>query len=268
LGCTKPASAYELGIPKYNDLDDAVENGTISDNVKGIWSFIPRNKVSLVPFDKGYYAEYGITNFSEFWLKKEAFNRAVPPLVQISIFKAIKKANNDVLVEWTTTIEGYVSRFEIEVAKGNEAFQLNNFIKIGEMNSRTNMQQPQSYEFNDIENNKTGVRYYRLKIINNDGSFFYTEIRPVVFSDEFKWQVYPNPSPDIFKLSYQVNDGETLAAKVYDVNGRLVRQYHSLANGFVQKLNIDLHESQFAPGLYLLEVVSGEKKQLFKLMKQ
>ena len=267
-GCTKPTTAYELGIPKYNDLDDTVENGTISDNIKGIWSFIPRDKLSLVPFDKGYYAEYEVANFSEFWLKKEPFNRIIPPQVQVSIFKATKKLNNDVLVEWTTTVEGYVNHFEIEVAKGNNAYQVNNFIKIGEINSIDNTQQPQSYEFNDIESNKTGVRYYRLKIINNDGSFFYTEVRPVIFSYELKWQVYPNPSPGIFNLTYQLNEGETIVIKIYDVNGRIIKQYSSLANGFVEKLNVDLHESKFAPGLYLLEAVTAGKKQLFKLIKQ
>ncbi|MES1214365.1 MAG: S8 family serine peptidase [Bacteroidota bacterium] len=266
--CTKPTSAYELGIPKYNDVDDTKENGVITDNAKGAWSFIPYDNLKLVPFDKGYYAEYRVTNFSEFWLKKEAFNRVALPIVQISVFTATKKSNNDVLVEWTTTVEGYTNRFEIEVAKGNEAYQLNNFIKIGEVNSRTNVPQPQSYEFNDVENNKTGVRYYRLKIINNDGSFFYTEVRPVVFSDELTWQVFPNPSAGAFNLSFQLNNGETLALKIYDVNGRMIKQSYSPANGFVQKLNIDIRESRFAPGLYLLEIVASDKKHVFRLLKQ
>jgi hypothetical protein len=59
-----------------------------------------------------------------------------------------------------------------------------------------------------------------------------------------------------------------MVVKVFDVNGRIVRQYHSLPNGFVQKLSIDLSQSGFASSLYLLEAVAGEKKQLFKLIKQ
>jgi hypothetical protein len=90
----------------------------------------------------------------------------------------------------------------------------------------------------------------------------------VVFNEEISWQVYPNPSNSVFNLSYQVNDGETMTVNVYDVNGRTVQQYHSLGNGFVQKLSIDLHGSKFASGLYLLEAIAGEKKQLFKLIRQ
>jgi hypothetical protein len=167
-----------------------------------------------------------------------------------------------------TAFEFDVNHFEIEMAKGNVAYQRNQFVKIGEISSHGNSAQQQEYSFIDLENNKTGVRYYRLKIIDNDGSFSYSAIRPVVFDEEIKWQVYPNPSSAIFNLSYQLNEGEGMAVRVYDLNAREIKQYHLIANGFVQKLNIDLHESQFAPGLYLLEAVSGEKKQVFKMMKQ
>lgn len=267
-GCTKPASAYELGVPRYSDLNDAIENGTISDNVKGKWSFITSVQAVKVPFDKGYYAEFKTKSFSEFWLKKEGFNRVNPPLVQVINFKTSKQSNNDVSVEWTTTVAGYADHFEIELAKGNAAYQLNNFVKISEVNSTGNVPQPQQYQFIDAENNKTGVRYYRLKIINSDGSFFYSEIKAVVFSDEFAWQVYPNPSSGIFNLVYQKNEGETIAVKVYDIYGRLIQQLNFTANGFVQKSAIDLSGTKLGSGMYLVEVTAGEKKQGFKLIKQ
>ena len=106
----------------------------------------------------------------------------------------------DVLIEWITASENNVNRFEMELAKGNDAYQQNKFIKIGEVNSRGNSTTEQQYQFTDIENNKSGIRYYRLKIIDNDGRFNYSAIRPVVFDDEINWQVYPNPSSGIFNL--------------------------------------------------------------------
>lgn len=265
-GCSKPTTAYELGIPKYSDVNDVVENGTVADNVKGIWSFISSAQAIKVPFDKGYYAEFKTKSFSEFWLKKEAFNRINPPLTQIANLKVTKQTNNDVLVEWTATVAGYADHFEIELARGNAEYQLNNFVKIGEVVSTGTA--PQPYQFTDAENNKSGVRYYRLKIINSDGSFFYSEVKAVVFSDELEWQVYPNPSSGIFNLVYQKNNGETISAKVYDVYGRLIKQLSFVASGFVQKSVIDLSNPQWGSGLYLVEVISDGKKQLFKLLKQ
>ena len=55
---------------------------------------------------------------------------------------------------------------------------------------------------------------------------------------------------------------------VHDINGKLIRQVHSAANAFVQKIAIDLGGPQYASGMYLLEVATGEKKQVFRLVKK
>ncbi|MBK5271119.1 MAG: T9SS type A sorting domain-containing protein, partial [Bacteroidia bacterium] len=266
--CTKPAMAYELGVSKYSDPDNNIENGTIDDDNLETWMFINSSNITMVPFDKGYYAEFKVKDFSEFWLNNGGFDKNHWLPVPLISFTATKKSNNDVLVEWITASEFNVNHFEVEVAKGNAAYQQNQFIKIGEVNSLGNSIQQQQYSFIDLENNKSGTRYYRLKIIDNNGSFSYSTIRPVVFNEEKSWQLYPNPSAGIFKLSYQANDGETLTIKIYDLNGKMVKQYHLTANGFVQKINIDLHEPKFASGLYLLETVAGRERKFFKLLKQ
>jgi subtilase family protein/type IX secretion system substrate protein/CARDB protein len=265
--CSKPSSAYELGVAKYSDGIDSLENGTISDNSEGAWTFIPYYNAVKVPFDKGYYAEYKVKSFSEFWLKKEAFNRQGTPPLELDFFKATKQPNNDVLLEWTTLTSGNVSRFEIEVAKGNGNYQLNNFIKIGELAAKQNVPQPQSYNFTDAESGKSGVRYYRLKIIYGDGSFSYSVIKPVVFSSEFEIQVYPNPSSGIFNFLYQQNEGEVLNIRIYNMAGQLVKQQQAIATGFVQKVIVDLQNPGFAGGVYLLSI-DGNKRAAFKLVKK
>ncbi|MES1219226.1 MAG: T9SS type A sorting domain-containing protein, partial [Bacteroidota bacterium] len=265
--CTKPASAYDLGVSKYSDADDNIENGTIADDLLGNWLYIASPDVVKVPFQKGYYAEFKVKNFSEFWLNDGGFDQLHSLPVQLMAFTAVKKNNVDVLVQWTTSNETKVDHYEIEVAKGYDDFQHNNFVKIGDVISQNNISQ-QQYDFTDIEKNKTGVRYYRLKIINKDGSSSYSAVRPVVFDSSIGWQVYPNPSNGVFNFVYQADEKEKMVVKVYDVNGKLVRRYDPPVNGFVQKLSIDIQSSKFAAGLYLLEASSGEKKQLFRVIKQ
>ena len=67
LVCSKPADVYRLGISKYDDSIQSNENGVLSDNVSGTWTFIPRSKVRWVPYDNGYYAEVRLRSFSELW---------------------------------------------------------------------------------------------------------------------------------------------------------------------------------------------------------
>jgi hypothetical protein len=266
--CFKPSMAYELGVSKYSDADDSKENGTLADNTPGNYIFINSANVKKIPFDKGYYAEFKVKNFSEFWLNNGGFDKNQPLPVQLINFTARKINGRDVLAGWTTASEFNVNHFELELAKGNTAYQQNQFVKIAEVISRGNSTTEQQYSFTDMENNKSGVRYYRLKIIDNDGSFTYSAIRPVVFNEEITWQVFPNPSSGIFNLTYQAVDGEAMHVKLYDVTGKAVKEYNLKANGFVQKLSIDLHEPVFANGLYLLEVRAGNRKNSFKLIRQ
>ena len=266
--CFKPSMAYELGVTKYSDVMDSRENGTLSDNIPGNYIFINSGKTKIVPFDKGYYAEFKVKDFSEFWLSNGGMNNNSPLPLQLLSFYAKRKNNNDVLAAWVTGAELNVSRFEIEVARGNIAYQQNNFTKIGEVNSQGNSTTEQQYSFTDLENNKTGIRYYRLKMIDNDGSFSYSPIRPVVFTSDLTWQVYPNPSAGIFNLVYQLTDGETLSVKIYDVTGKTIKEYNSVATGFLQKTTVDLQDKVYASGMYLLEASGGLKKQTFRLIKQ
>jgi hypothetical protein len=124
------------------------------------------------------------------------------------------------------------------------------------------------YKFSDTEPDKLGARYYRLKIINLDGSFRFSDVRAVIFGDVVQYQVYPNPSSGIFSLVYQLNNNEVLTADVYDAKGSLVKEYRIAANGFLQKLNIDLSANNYASGMYLLRINAPNKTEVFKLYKQ
>ena len=48
-----------------------------------------------------------------------------------------------------------------------------------------------NYEFIDAEQLKTGGVLHRLRMVDADGRFSYSVVRPVVFADEISWQVYP-----------------------------------------------------------------------------
>jgi hypothetical protein len=65
-----------------------------------------------------------------------------------------------------------------------------------------------------------------------------------------------------------LSEGETVLGKVFDMNGNLIRQVQFTGNSFIQKAEIELSGPRFAPGLYFLEIKTGEKKQIFRLLKQ
>lgn len=263
-GCSKPASAYELGITKYSASNTAYENGTLSDNNNpGTWSFIPPANVKKVPFDKGYYAEFQVQDFSEFWLNNGSFGSNTPLPVHLRSFTAKREAEN-VVLRWTAD-EQAVDRYEIELSRGNAELKNNAFEKIGTVESAGN-NAVQTYTFTDAEAFKNGVRYYRLKSIDKDGAFRYSEVRSVVFSNAAAWQVFPNPSHGVFHFVYQATAADVLHAQVQDATGKTIATYEMRANGFLQKQIVDLTGQ--AAGVYLLQVRYNGKLQPFKLYKQ
>ncbi len=266
-GCAKPRSAYEFGVSQYSDENRAVENGSLGDNQQGLWTFIPLAKVTKVPFDKGYYAEYKVGGFSEFWLNSGGADLSTPLPVKLMNITATRQGNN-VLIGWKVGSETDVLRYEIEVARSSEAMQQGRFEKLGEVGSNGNTTSTRSYTFTDTETDKFGARYYRLKMVNSDGSFRYSPVRLVSFEEAVVWQVYPNPGNGEFSLVYQLPTNEAVAARLYDVKGRLVKEISTRATGFLQKLIIDISANNYATGMYLLRIAAGENERVFKLVKR
>jgi hypothetical protein len=266
--CSKPSSVCDLGISKYSDTDTSLENGTISDNKKSGWNYIVPADVVKVPFDKGYYAEFRVKDFSEFWMNNGGFNGSTSLPVQLLTFSAQKAGKSDVLLNWKTAREINASRYEIEVAKGNAELSAAHFMRIGIVSASGSPASVQEYSFTDNEAGKSGPRYYRLKMIDQNGSFQYSDIRPIVFDEAVQWQLYPNPSDGLFNLVFQMNQGEMLQVTVLDTKGSLVKEYHMAGTGFLQKLNIDLTANSYASGVYLLQTSVSGKKQSFKLYKK
>ena len=67
--CSAVNDAYELGVTKYSG-DNNDEDDSLANDQTGFFQFIPLAGRTIVPNDNGYYAEFTVNNFSEFWLSK------------------------------------------------------------------------------------------------------------------------------------------------------------------------------------------------------
>ncbi len=67
VSCIKYGDAYLSAITKYSG-NASFENGILNDGADGTFQFIDSGKVDVVPFNNGYYAEFKVKSFSEFWI--------------------------------------------------------------------------------------------------------------------------------------------------------------------------------------------------------
>jgi hypothetical protein len=93
--CQTISDAFVTGVYKFSG-SEPVENGVIDDGT-GTYHFITPDKVDIVPFNNGYYAEFKVRSFSEFWLTGADLNITVTPVNDIdrsgTFIKAVYQSN-------------------------------------------------------------------------------------------------------------------------------------------------------------------------------
>ena len=263
--CSKPKDAYEFGITKYDDADESKENGNLGDNQSGIFNFINQGNVIKVPYDKGYYAEFKVKDFSEFWLSNKAINGNLPLPLMLTYFNAVKQ-NQDVLLQWSTTKEVNVDRFEIEVARSSYEYQHQQFNLLQVVAARNNMQNV--YQATDMETAKTGARYYRLKVIGKNNQVTYSAVKVVLFGNKNEWTVYPNPVTNWLQVITQAEAGKKVEIQLVNTTGQVLMNRSVIGTGFPEKLQIDVKQLRMPAGLYVIKISSGTEVRQFKVVKQ
>ncbi len=208
---------------------------------------------------------------SPFGNEATAYVPAIVPVELLSFSSSV--IDNDVTLNWMTATETNNSGFQIErntllnpLSRG-EAEGRGVWENIGFVNGNGTTTETKTYSFKD-ENLSTGKYQYRLKQIDFDGTFEYSNIveaeilPPAIFSLE---QNFPNPFNPSTKISWQspVNSHQTL--KIYDVLGNevatLVNEYRTAG-----KYEAEFNANNLASGIYYYQLKVGEFVQTKKMV--
>jgi Subtilisin-like serine proteases len=249
--CTSIADAYEVGITQYSNAP-AEENGTLSDNANGVYSFISPSQVTAVPYDKGYYAEYQVSTFSEFWINGGGpdQNKALP--LVLKQFSATL-ANNTGLLQWQTLQETNTDEFLVERSADGIHYE-----SIGKVAAAGNSDTILHYSFTDKQL-LNGLNYYRLKMISKDGSFEYSPVRRINnINGNITVSLRPNPvTKGVVQIITSLN---CTRIELHDVAGRLLKTVN------MQGMQNQLPVHDLAKGVYFITVHTDGGKKMEKLV--
>ena len=187
-----------------------------------------------------------------------------------------------VLLNWQTATEVNNYGFVIERAIKNEKLEIKNWAKLGFIEGNGNSNSPKNYIFID-ETTPSGTVQYRLKQIDNDGAFKYSNIitvesghAPSVPTEFILYQNYPNPFNPATTIKYsipslalreRVSEGRVrVLLKIYDILGNEVATLvnENKAPGYYE---VGFNASGLSSGVYIYKLnIEGYYSAVKKLV--
>jgi hypothetical protein len=155
---------------------------------------------------------------------------------------------NGIQLHWKTETEVDNYGFEIE-----RSTKYADWILLGFIEGHGNSNSPKYYHFTDKDIGKADVYYYRLKQIDNNGTYEYSDlitVEVVVPEQFYLSQNYPNPFNPATRIDFTLPEKALVSLSVYNILGELVLQ---LANEEkpAGKYSVDFDASNLPGGVYI-----------------
>ncbi|HOJ18417.1 MAG TPA: T9SS type A sorting domain-containing protein [Ignavibacteriaceae bacterium] len=190
-----------------------------------------------------------------------AYTTSNPLPVELTAL-SYKLQNGFIDLSWTTATEVNSYKFEVEKSADKSAWA-----KIGEVSASGNSNSNKEYSFTDNQP-ASGKYFYRLKIVDNDGSFAYSkeiEVEIEIPKTFALMQNYPNPFNPTTTISYQIPAESNVKLLLFSVTGEQVRELVN-SNQSAGRYNVTLDASGLASGTYIYRLVAGDFVSTKKLV--
>lgn len=182
-----------------------------------------------------------ITAFSPFTLGST--NVLTPLPVKLMNFSAALQSETSVEIKWSTINESNSAYFTVEKSLDGKNWQV-----IGTQQAAGVSDGMLNYAMLDV-NPAKGIQYYRLKQIDLDGRFEYSEMISVVLGQKPAQVVlFPNPASNIIYVSIDHVSVADLECSIIDASGRMLMKTADLSSG------IDI--STLTGGVYTLRILA------------
>lgn len=190
-------------------------------------------------------------------------NSATNPLpIELSSLSASVQ-NNVVTISWRTETEVNSYGFEIERSANGKKW-----IKLGFVNGAGNSNSAKEYSYKDKNPVGGNLFQYRLKQIDNDGEFEYSNVIEVkIIPDKFYlYQNYPNPFNPSTTIKWELPLPSNVTIKLFNSLGEeLEAIFDEYLQAGIYSKSIILN-SEFPSGVYFYQLRAGEFIQTHKMI--
>lgn len=200
-------------------------------------------------FGSGTYANYGCY----YYIDDVVIQPAAPLPVSLLAF-TVENKNNVNHLEWSTATEINNAYFEIEKSTNG-----NDFLPIGIVEGGGNSTEVLNYETDD-RNAASGINYYKLKQVDYNGTYRYSEIIAINNKPSTNHCfAYSDEATGNFILSCHPSD--LLQIQVITTDGKVIQNIERI-NNTESKIILD----KFRNGIYIIRVYDGITTDYIKVI--
>ncbi len=255
------SAAQPSGISTISNLGIFKNSNNVCGSTISGGTAAPLSTVIKTTFGSNGYVlqSNNLTSFSSFFFGNAA-NTSLP--VEMLSFTGHLE-NQGTLLNWATSNEVNSANFIIERSADGT-----NYSAIGTVaaSGNTNTDHNYAYTDNDASNQSVPVLYYRLKIVDIDGQFGYSNVIVINLATiAGKVTVFPNPLATEAKVTIAALADGKAHWKILDNAGRVVMQNSAQVRKGNNNVTINL--SKLSAGIYYLSVNGGGVSQEVKLQK-
>jgi len=221
------------------------------------WRVYDSTSIEQHVFHKVDDATHGLVKFIP-------FSAQIP--VELTSFVA-NMVDGNIMLNWVTATELNNSGFEIQRCQTLNDKSQTNWFAISFITGNGTTTELSNYSYMD-KNPIKGKSYYRLKQIDFDGSFEFSNIIEVNFGiiDDYSLQQnYPNPFNPSTKIDYTIKEKGNVELKIFDMLGSEVTTLVNKEQP-TGKYEVTFDASKLSSGVYLYVIKSGSFVQTRKML--
>jgi hypothetical protein len=206
------------------------------------------------------YIQVGVNSFSSFYL--HGTKQSAPLPVELINFTATAINNEYIQLDWATALEINNDGFELQ-----RSTDAQNWTNIAWINGNDNSTTAKFYSHNDMQVAQNITYYYRLKQIDNDRQFEYSNVVSSNLNGDGSFDVLdlvPNPTVNQTTLSVSSDVSQDIKVVIYNSIGQEVQTVNHVLNVGVNQITLDVN--LLSAGTYMATVTTGNEIRTKRLV--
>ncbi len=243
----------------FNNID------TSSTSVMATATYVNKNVFRIRTGGKSTGSNGAADRMYSLWFK--SFNFNIP--VQLGLPVSLKSftaslVNKKPVLNWVSSKEENLNLYVLERSLNGKDYS-----DVVYLFANGNTSSDSKYNYSDagVASVNKGIIYYRLRMVDLDGSFKYSETRMVRMGDNAKTAqitVYPNPAVSEIRITLpDAWQQKPVTLEVYSVSGQTMKRSARATASQTETLDI----SSLPAGAYFVKASSGEETSMQRIVK-